>query len=149
MNNDKKSYKVIRLQIMAGKASPSSSIGPALGQHGINIMNFCKEFNKRTMDYEELPLTAVIKIFANKSYSFVLKKPPTSILIKKVLDMKLTKKPSSGSKNPGKDIIGFINNKQLEEIAEIKASDLSSYDLDKAVKIIAGTAKSMGIEIKD
>jgi large subunit ribosomal protein L11 len=149
MNDNKKSYKIIRLQIIAGKASPSSSIGPALGQHGINIMNFCKDFNKRTMDYEELPLTAVIKIYTNKSYNFILKQPPTSILIKKTLNLALTKKPSSGSKNPGKEIIGTINYAQLEEIAKLKEPDLSSYNVERAVKIIAGTAKSMGIEIKD
>lgn len=149
MNDNKKSYKIIKLQILAGKASPSSSIGPALGQHGINIMNFCKEFNKITIDYEELPLTAIIKIFPNKSYKFTLKKPPTSVLIKKILNLSLTKKPSSGSRNPGKETVGVISNSQLKEIVKIKNSDLSSYSLDRAVKIIAGTAKSMGIEIKD
>jgi large subunit ribosomal protein L11 len=91
----------------------------------------------------------VIKIYENKSYSFTLKKPPTSILIKKILDLKLTKKPSSGSKNPGKDIIGSITKEQLVKVADIKRTDLSSYDINNAIKIIAGTARSMGIEIKD
>jgi len=149
MDNNKKSHKIIKLQILAGKASPSSSIGPALGQHGVNIMNFCKEFNARTKDYEELPLTAIIKIFTNKSYTFILKQPPTSILIKKTLNLSLAKKPSSGSKSPGKEIVGKINNEQLVEIAKLKNSDLNSYDLKSAIKIIIGTAKSMGIEIKD
>jgi len=149
MNDNKTSYKIVKLQILAGKASPSSSIGPALGQHGINIMNFCKDFNKITMDYDALPLTAVIKIYANKSYHFTLKQPPTSILIKKTLNLALTKKPSSGSKNPGKETVGTINTSQLEKIAKLKSPDLNSYNLDKAVKIIAGTAKSMGIDIKD
>ena len=101
------------------------------------------------MNYDPLPVTAHIKVYPNKSYSFTLKKTPTSILIKKTLDLSLSKKPSSGSKNPGKDIIGAIDHKQLEEIAKIKNSDLNSYSLNKAIKIIAGTAKSMGIEIKD
>jgi len=149
MNKNKKSHKTIKLQIVAGKASPSSSIGPALGQQGINIMNFCKEFNSRTTDFEELPLTAIIKIYANKSYTFTLKQPPTSILIKRALKLSLTKKPSSGSKHPGKDIIGIISNAQLKNIAKLKEPDLNSYSLDEAIKIIAGTAKSMGIEIKD
>merc|ERR1712100_527512 len=131
MNNNKISYKLVKLQILAGKASPSSSIGPALGQHGINIMNFCKEFNKKTADHEELPLTAVIKIYTNKSYSFTLKQPPTSVLIKKTLNLALTKKPSSGSKHPGKEIVGTINNDQLKLVARLKEPDLSSYNIEK------------------
>jgi len=149
MSNKEKAYKTIRLQIVSGKAAPSSSIGPALGQHGINIMNFCKEFNQRTANNEELPVTAVITVYPNKTFKFTLKQPPTSTLIKKVLGLKLTKKPGSGSKNPGTQVAGSITDTQLREIAKIKENDLNSYSIDEAIKIIAGTAKSMGIDVKD
>lgn len=148
MNRKGNTYKTIKLQIISGKATPSSSIGPALGQHGLNIMNFCKEFNKRTEGYEELPVTAIIQVHPNKKYTFALKQTPTSILIKKAMGLSIAKKPGAGSKSPGKQTIGHISRKQLEDIVKIKEKDLNSYNTDSAIKIIAGTAKSMGIGIK-
>lgn len=140
--------KVLKLQILAKNATPASSIGPALGQHGVNIMKFCKEFNDRTKEHEDLIIPVVLTIFSDKSYSFILKTPPTSVLIKKILGLKLTKKPGAGSKLPGKEIIKTITYSQLEDIAKTKLSDLNAYNIESAIKIIAGSARSMGIDIK-
>lgn len=139
--------KTIKLQIEAGGAKPSSSIGPTLGQHGINIVKFCKEFNLKTQEQSGLILPVIVTIYSNKQYSFIFKKPPTSTLIKKILGLKLQAKPGSGSKSPGKKIIALISMKQLEKIAYIKQEDLNTYDIDSSVKTIMGTVKSMGIGI--
>lgn len=146
--NKKQKPKIIKLQILAGNATPASSIGPMLGQHGINIMKFCKDFNQKTKDQLNMPLPTSITIYPNKTYSFSFKNPPASILIKQKLGLSLTKKPGSGSKNPGKEIIQVITYSQLKDIATTKKTDLNSYSIKSAIKIIAGTAKSMGINIK-
>ena len=131
----------ISLQVPAGAANPSPPIGPALGQRGVNIMDFCKAFNAATGDFEKnTPIPTKITVYADRSFTFVTKTPPASYLIKKALKIK------SGSKEPGKDIVGKITRKQMEEIATIKMADLNAVDMDAAVKIIAGTARAMGLE---
>lgn len=148
MGSKLKKEKIVKLQILAGSAVPSSSIGPALGQYGINITEFCKDFNLKTKSNAGLMLPVIVTIYPDKRYSFILKNPPASILIKKMLGLKLTKKPGSGSKTPGKEIVGRLSMSQLKNIALIKKDDLNSYDVDSAMKIIIGTARSMGIETK-
>jgi large subunit ribosomal protein L11 len=137
----KKIDAYIKLQVPAGDAKPSPPVGPALGQHGVNIMEFCKAFNAETQDTEKgLPVPVVITVYADKSFTFVKKTPPAAILIKKAAGI------SKGSGVPNKEKVGRLNRTQLEEIAKTKEPDLSSYNMDAAVKIIAGTARSMGIE---
>ena len=132
----------IKLQVPAGTANPSPPIGPALGQRGVNIMEFCKAFNAATGDMEKgMPIPTTITVYADRSFTFVTKSPPASFLIKKAAKLK------SGSKEPGKNIIGSIKTSQLAEIAETKMADLNANDIDQAVKIIAGSARSMGIEV--
>ena len=132
----------INLQVPAGAANPSPPIGPALGQRGVNIMDFCKAFNAATQDMEKnAPIPTKITVYADRSFTFETKSPPASFLIKKAMKIK------SGSKEPGKDIIGSIKTSQLAEIAEAKMKDLNANDVDQAVKIIAGSARSMGIEV--
>ena len=138
----KKIEGYINLQVPAGTANPSPPIGPALGQRGVNIMEFCKAFNAATQDMEKnAPIPTKITVFADRSFTFVTKTPPASFLIKKAMKIK------SGSKEPGKNIIGSIKVSQLSEIAEQKMKDLNANDMDQAVKIIAGSARSMGIEV--
>jgi len=137
----KKIEAYIKLQVPAGDAKPSPPVGPALGQHGVNIMEFCKAFNAETQDMEKgLPVPVVITVYADKSFTYVKKTPPASILIKKAAGVE------KGSGVPNRDKVGKLNRSQLEEIAKTKEPDLSSYNMDAAVKIIAGTARSMGIE---
>ena len=137
----KKIDAYIKLQVPAGDAKPSPPVGPALGQHGVNIMEFCKAFNAETQDMEKgLPVPVVITVYADKSFTYVKKTPPAAILIKKAAGV------AKGSGVPNRDKVGKLNRSQLEEIAKTKEPDLSSYDMDAAVKIIAGTARSMGIE---
>jgi large subunit ribosomal protein L11 len=132
----------ISLQVPAGSATPSPPIGPALGQRGVNIMEFCKQFNAATGELEKgTPIPTKITVFADKSFTFVMKSPPATFLIKKVLGMK------SGSKEPGKISAGKITRKQLEEVATLKMADLNANDMDAAVKIIAGSATAMGLEV--
>lgn len=132
----------IKLQIKAGEAKPSPPIGPALGQRGVNIMGFCKEFNAATQEVEKgTPLPTVITVYSDKSFSFVTKTPPATFFIKKALNLK------SGSKTPGKDSAGSITTAQLSDIAQLKMKDLNANDLDAAIKIIAGSARSMGIQV--
>ena len=131
----------IKLQITGGQANPAPPVGPALGQHGLNIMEFCKAFNERTKDQTGTILPVVISVYSDRSYTFVVKTPPAAILIKKAL------KIESGSKLPQKDKVGKITRAQLEEIAAIKMPDLNANDMDAAVKIIAGTARSMGVDV--
>ncbi len=138
----KKIEGYINLQVPAGAANPSPPIGPALGQRGVNIMEFCKAFNAATQDLEKnAPIPTKITVYADRSFTFVTKTPPASFLIKKAMKIK------SGSKEPGKDIIGTIKTSQLAEIAETKMKDLNANDIDQAVKIIAGSARSMGLEV--
>ncbi len=138
----KKIEGYINLQVPAGTANPSPPIGPALGQRGVNIMEFCKAFNAATQDMEKnAPIPTKITVYADRSFSFETKSPPASFLIKKAMKIK------SGSKEPGKNIIGSIKTSQLAEIAEAKMKDLNANDIDQAVKIIGGSARSMGIEV--
>ena len=133
----------IKLQIPAGKATPSPPVGPALGQHGLNIMDFCKAFNAKTSDQEGMVIPVVITVYSDKTYSFITKTPPAAVLIKKAVNI------AKGSPEPNREKVGTLNQKQLEEIAKIKMPDLNVYDIDAAKKIIAGSARSMGIDIEE
>jgi len=137
----KKIDAYIKLQVPAGDAKPSPPVGPALGQHGVNIMEFCKAFNAETQDIEKgLPVPVVITVYADKSFTYIKKTPPASVLLKKAAGIQ------KGSGVPNKDKVGKVTRTQLEEIARTKEPDLSAYDLDSAVRIIAGSARSMGLE---
>ncbi len=138
----KKEIAKIKLQIGAGAANPSPPVGPALGQHGLNIMGFCKEFNARTQDQKGMIIPVVITVYADRSFSFITKTPPASILILKAA------KVEKGSGEPNRNKVGSVSMAQIEEIAKIKMPDLNAADLDAAIKTISGTARSMGIEIK-
>jgi len=139
----KKIVKYIKLQVRAGEANPSPPVGPALGQHGLNIMEFCKAFNASTQDTEKgLPLPVVISVYSDKSFTFITKTPPASVLLKKAAGIK------SGSSTPNSKKVGKINRAQLEEIAEMKMKDLNANDMEAAVRIIAGSARSMGLEVE-
>ena len=139
----KKIVGFVKLQVPAGKANPSPPIGPALGQRGLNIMEFCKAFNAQTQGIEPgLPLPVVITAFADKSFTFVIKSPPSSILIKKAV------KIDKGSARPHTDTVGKITRAQLEEIAKTKMKDLTAADMDAAVRTIAGSARSMGVNVE-
>jgi len=138
----KKEIAQIKLHCPAGQANPAPPVGPALGQHGVNIMEFCKAFNARTQDKAGLIIPAVITVYADRSFTFELKSPPAAVLLKKAA------KVAKGSGEPNRDKVGTVTNEQLREIAAIKMADLSAYDVDQAVKIIAGTARSMGIEVE-
>lgn len=140
----KKVVGFIKLQIPAGKAMPAPPVGPALGQRGLNIMEFCKAFNAATQSMEQgMPLPVVITVYADKTFTFIVKTPPATALIKKELGL------TSASKNPGKEVAGNITRAQLEKIAKIKMADLNVHgDLEAAVKIIAGSARSMGITVE-
>ncbi|MCH2191319.1 MAG: 50S ribosomal protein L11 [Gammaproteobacteria bacterium] len=137
----KKVDALIKLQVPAGGANPSPPVGPALGQHGVNIMEFCKAFNAATQEMEKgLPVPVVITVYADKSFTYIMKTPPASILLKKAAGIQ------KGSGVPHTDKVGKVTRAQLEEIAQAKMADLNAYDIDAAVKIIAGSARSMGIE---
>lgn len=137
----KKISACIKLQVPAGQANPSPPVGPALGQHGLNIMEFCKAFNTQTQNMEEgLPVPTIITVYTDKSFSFITKTPPASYLLKKAAGIE------SGSSTPNTDKVGKVTRAQLEEIARAKDPDLTAMDLDAAVLTIAGTARSMGIE---
>lgn len=137
----KKIEAYIKLQVKAGEANPSPPVGPALGQHGVNIMEFCKAFNAKTQDVEKgLPIPVVITVYNDRSFTFITKTPPASVLLKKAAGI------TSGSKVPNRDKVGKVTRAQLEEIAKTKMPDLNAADMDAAVRIIAGSARSMGIE---
>ncbi|MEM6946174.1 MAG: 50S ribosomal protein L11 [Pseudomonadota bacterium] len=139
----KKVVGSLKLQVPAGKANPSPPIGPALGQRGINIMGFCKEFNAKTQEIEPgAPCPTIITYYADKSFTFEIKTPPASFLLKKAAKLK------SGSKTPGRATAGSVSLKQVREIAEIKMKDLNANSVEAAMQIIVGSAKSMGIEVK-
>ena len=137
----KKVIAQIKLQVMAGKANPSPPIGPALGQHGVNIMDFYKTFNARTANEEGMIIPVVLTVFQDKSFSFITKTPPASILLKKAAGI------AKGSASPKADKIGTITKAQVAEIATLKKADLNSNDLENACRIIEGTARSMGLEV--
>jgi large subunit ribosomal protein L11 len=139
----KKIEAYIKLQVPAGEANPSPPVGPALGQHGVNIMEFCKAFNSQTQKVEKgLPTPVVITVYADRSFTFVTKTPPASILLKKAAGV------AKGSSTPNTDKIGKVSRAQLEEIATTKMVDLNATDMDAAVQIIAGTARSMGLDVE-
>ena len=133
----------VKLQIKAGQANPAPPVGPALGQRGINIMEFCKAFNEKTKNFMGKPVPVVITVYKDKKFDFIIKSPPASHFIKEAAKLK------SVSKEPGIQIVASITKKQAEEIAKKKMQDLNAFDLKEATKIICGSARSMGIEIKD
>ena len=138
----KKVVGQIKLQIPAGKANPSPPVGPALGQHGVNIMEFCKAYNARTQDQEGLIIPVIITVFADRSFSFITKTPPAAVLL-----LKAAKIPK-GSGVPNKVKVGKVTKAQVEEIAKIKMPDLNAYNIEGAMRIIEGTARSMGLEVE-
>ncbi|WP_148255289.1 50S ribosomal protein L11 [Aidingimonas lacisalsi] len=139
----KKVQAYIKLQVAAGKANPSPPVGPALGQHGVNIMEFCKAFNAETQDVEPgLPTPVVITVYSDRSFTFITKTPPAAVLLKKAAGIK------SGSGEPNKNKVGTVTREQLEEIAKAKEPDLTAADLDAAVRTIAGSARSMGLNVE-
>jgi large subunit ribosomal protein L11 len=139
----KKVIAKIKLQIKAGKATPSPPIGPALGQHGVNIMEFCKAYNAMTQSQEGMIVPALITVYADRSFTFVTKTPPASVLLKQAA------KIAKGSGDPKRVKVGGVTKQQVREIAELKLNDLNAVDIEGAIRIVAGTARSMGIEIND
>ena len=139
----KKVMTEVKLQIPAGQATPSPPVGPALGQRGVNIMEFCKAFNARTQAQQGLVIPVVITVYADRSFSFITKTPPASVLIKKAMGIE------KGSQEPAREIIGSISGAQIEEIAKTKMPDLNANDIEGARKIIEGTARSMGVNVVD
>ena len=139
---EKKIMTYIKLQVPAGAASPSPPVGPALGQHGVNLMDFCNAFNSKTNELEKnLPVPVVITVYEDRSFDFIVKTTPASVLLKKAAGL------SKGSPTPNSEKVGKVSRKQLEEIAEAKMADLNATDMEQAVKIIEGSARSMGIEV--
>jgi large subunit ribosomal protein L11 len=139
----KKVTGFIKLQIPAGKANPAPPVGPALGQHGVNIMEFCKQFNAQTQKLEKgLPIPVVITVYSDRSFTFIMKTPPASVLIRKAIGIE------KGSGVPNTQKVGKISRKQLEEVAKTKTPDLTAADLEAAVRTIAGTARSMGVDVE-
>jgi len=139
----KKIAGYIKLQVPAGQATPSPPIGPALGQHGVNIMEFCKSFNAQTQNQPGMIIPVVITVYADHTFSFITKTPPAAILIKKELGIE------KGAAEPNKTSVGTLSKGQLESIARIKMTDMNCYDVEAAMKIVAGTARSMGVQIAD
>ena len=137
----KKIITQIKLQVTAGQANPSPPIGPALGQHGVNIMDFCKAFNARTANDEGMVIPVVITVYQDRTFTFITKTPPAAVLLKQAA------KIAKGAGDPKRDRVGEVSRQQVEEIARQKMIDLNAYDLDAACKIIAGTARSMGIDV--
>ena len=137
----KKVMAMVKLQCPAGQANPAPPVGPALGQHGVNIMEFCKAFNARTQDQNGMIIPAEITIYVDRSFTFELKSPPAAVLLKKAAKIK------SGSGEPNRTKVGQVTQSQLAEIVEIKKNDLNAFDVEQAKKIIAGTARSMGLEV--
>jgi large subunit ribosomal protein L11 len=139
----KKVQAFIKLQVKAGEANPSPPVGPALGQHGVNIMEFCKAFNAKTQDVEKgLPIPVVITVYADRSFTFITKTPPASVLLKKAAGI------PKGSGTPNTAKVGTVNREQLEEIAKTKMPDLTAADMDAAVRTIAGSARAMGLNVE-
>jgi large subunit ribosomal protein L11 len=145
----KKVTGYVKLQLPADKANPSPPVGPALGQHGVNIMGFCKEFNAKTANQGDMIIPVVITVFSDRSFTFILKTPPASVLLKKAAGLPTSKKPGAGSKEPNKNKVGTVTKAQLKELAALKIQDTNAASVEAAMRSIAGTARSMGIEIKD
>jgi large subunit ribosomal protein L11 len=139
----KKIIGQIKLQVPAGQANPSPPVGPALGQHGVNIMEFCKSFNSRTQKQAGMIIPVVITVYQDRSFTFITKTPPASILLKKAAKL------DKGSQTPGRDLVGKVKRSAVREIAELKMPDLNAVDVEGAMKIIEGTARSMGLEVVD
>ena len=134
---------LIKLQIPAGQATPSPPVGPALGQHGVNIMEFCKSFNSKTQGQEGSIIPVVIEVYKDRSFSFITKSPPASALLKQAAGI------AKGSSNPSKDLVGKVTEEQVREIAKVKMEDLNAEDVDAAIQIIIGSAKSMGLKVEN
>ena len=145
----KKITGYIKLQLPAGKANPSPPVGPALGQHGVNIMGFCKDFNARSAKLGDTVVPVIITVFSDRSYSFVMKSAPASILLKKAAGLATSGKPGSGSPEPNRKKVGKVTKAQVVEIAKIKLEDLNTHLVESAARSIAGTARSMGLEVVD
>jgi large subunit ribosomal protein L11 len=146
----KKVTGYIKLQIPAGKANPAPPVGPALGQHGVNIMDFCKQFNARTQAQakDDVTIPVLITVFSDRSFTFITRTPPAAILIKKAVGLATQKKPGSGSKEPNKVKVAKLSKKQLRDIATAKLPDLNTTDVEAAMRTIAGTARAMGVEVE-
>ena len=142
----KKVTGYIKLQLPAGKANPAPPVGPALGSHGVNIMQFCKEFNAKTAGGDMI-IPVVITVYSDRSFSFILKTPSASVLLKKAAGLPTSKKPGAGSKEPNKTKVGSVTKKQLEELAKQKIQDMNTTSVEAAMRSFAGTARSMGIDI--
>ena len=138
----KKMLAQVKLQIPAGKATPAPPVGPALGQHGVNIMDFCKSFNAKTQGQEGLIIPVLITVYADRTYTFITKTPPASVLLKRAADI------AKGSAEPNRNKVGKVTRKQVEEIARTKMPDLNAANLDAAIKTIEGTARSMGLDVQ-
>ncbi|MBU2580273.1 MAG: 50S ribosomal protein L11 [Alphaproteobacteria bacterium] len=139
----------INLQVPAGKANPSPPIGPALGQRGVNIMEFCKAFNAKSKDIEpDTPIPVKITVYSDRSFTFQMKTPPATFFLKKAAGLKATGKPGSGSKEPGRNFVASVTMDQCREIAKMKLADLNTDDIEQGARTIAGSAKAMGIEVK-
>jgi large subunit ribosomal protein L11 len=137
----KKVIAIVKLQCPAGQANPSPPVGPALGQHGVNIMEFCKAFNARTQDKQGLIIPAVISIYSDRTFTFELRTPPAAVLLKRAA------KIAKGSGEPNREKVGRVTKKQVREIAELKSPDLNAHDVEAAMRIVEGTARSMGLEV--
>jgi len=143
----KKISAFIKLQLPAGKANPAPPVGPALGQHGVNIMGFCKDFNAKSAKLGDTIIPVVITVYADRSYTFIMKSPPASVLLKKALGLPSSKKPGAGSPEPNKKKIGKLSWDQIRAVAKEKMPDMNTKDLEAAARTIAGTARNMGIEV--
>ena len=143
----KKITGYVKLQLPAGKANPSPPVGPALGQHGVNIMAFCKDFNAKTASQGDMIIPVVITVFSDRSFTFITKTPPAAVLIKKAAGLATVKKPGSGSKEPNRNKVGKITEKQLRELATLKMQDTNTTDIEAAMSMLRGTARSMGVDV--
>jgi large subunit ribosomal protein L11 len=143
----KKVTGLVKLQLAAGKANPAPPVGPALGPHGVNIMAFCKEFNAKTQG-SDMIIPVVLTVYSDRSFSMLLKTPPTSVLLKKAAGLATGKKPGSGSKEPNKVKVGKVTEKQVRELAAQKMPDMNCTDIESAIRIVKGTARSMGIDVE-
>ena len=139
----KKGKSIIKLHVTGGQANPAPPVGPSLGQHGVNIMEFCKSFNEKTKDRQGLVLPVIISVYEDKSFSFIIKSPPCSVLLKRACGV------AKASGQPNKEKIGKVTKAQIREIAQTKAKDLNALDVESAMRIIKGTARSMGIEVTE
>jgi large subunit ribosomal protein L11 len=144
----KKITGYVKLQLPAGKANPSPPVGPALGQHGVNIMAFCKDFNAKTAGQGDLIIPVVITVFSDRSFTFIMKTPPAAVLLKKAAGLPTVKKPGSGSKEPNRNKVGKITVAQLRELAQQKMVDTNTTDLEACMSMLRGTARSMGLDVE-